>query len=481
MNSINHHLFWWAIGSTLTFPLLAIFLGELIDRLQRREQPIAVTLQILRNIVLPVTIFLLYIKYIVNLPSSNNLFKIVETLFWICIIHVTISLFNVIFFSRAKADSWRGKMPKLLIDLSRLLLISIGTAMVLARVWGADLAGLAAALGVSSIAIGLALQDTLGSAISGMALLFERPFAVGDWLQVGDLVGQVIDVNWRAVRLQTLEKQMVVIPHKLISGEIIRNFSQPKRLHAERIQIGFSYKDPPNLAKQVLLITALETQGILTHPQPEIYTLSYNDFAITYEVKFFIQDYENLEEIRDRFMTRVWYAAQRNDLNIPFPTHTLYHFHGPTAVGKNNQKKFIEGLRSIPDFVSLDREENSHNSSQEIILQHFGAGEKVIRQNFVSNCLFIIISGKAAMSVTDDKGEEIEALSLTTGEFFGEMSLFSGQPSMVSVTASEDLEVMLLSINAVNRTIERQPNFLREISQILEIRRRQIEIVLTKR
>ncbi len=290
------------------------------------------------------------------------------------------------------------------------------------------------------------------------------------------MVGQVIDINWRAVRLQTFEREMVIIPHKLISSEIIRNFSQPLRLHAERIRIGFSYNDPPNLAKQVLHATALETQGILLQPEPQIFTVSYDDSAITYEVKFFIQDYGDLEEIRDRFMSRVWYAAQRNNLTIPFPIRTLYNFHGPTSRTEGTAKKFTESLQSIPAFVPLARSETSESLSEGITLQHFGIGEQVVRQGYVSNALYIIVSGQAIMTVTD-AGEERDILPLKAGEFVGEMTLFSGELSPISVTAVDDLEVMMISATVVNQMIERQPSFAREISQILELRRRSVQSV----
>ena len=221
------------------------------------------------------------------------------------VIHAALSLLNVVLFEQAEADTWRSRVPKLLIDLARLFLILLSTAFVLASVWNADLAGLVTALGVSSLVIGLALQDTLGSVMSGIALLFERPFSVGDWLELDGVVGQVIDINWRAVRLLTLEQEMVVIPHKLISSTMIRNFTQPNRIHAERIRIGFSYNHPPNLARQVLKSTALETKGILLDPEPEVFTLNYDDSAVSYEVKFFIRDYGDVEQIRERFMTRV--------------------------------------------------------------------------------------------------------------------------------------------------------------------------------
>jgi len=467
-------LWLWAIALIVGFPLTVVLLGEIIHRLQKSRKPLATTLQIIRNLVLPVLIFLLFTRYVLQLPPSDERVRGIQTLLWIFVIHAALSLLNTVLFEQAKANTWQAKVPKLLIDLSRLFLVLLGTAIVLATVWNADLAGLVTALGVSSIVIGLALQDTLGSVMSGIALLFEQPFSVGDWLQVGDLVGQVIDINWRSVRLITFEREMVIIPHKLISSEVIRNFSRPQPIHAERIQIGFSYKDPPNLAKYVLRTTALETQGILSDPEPYIFTLGYDDSAITYEVKFFIEDYADLEEIRDRFMTRVWYAAQRNNLNIPFPIRTLYHFHGPTSRAEGS-KKFVESLDSIPDFVPLERDQkNLKTLSPEINLKHFGAGECVIQQGCPNNALYIVIVGEATMTVIDQNGYEQEVLQIKTGEFFGEMTLFSGEASMISVIATQDLELMMISANEVDKMIDRQPNFSREISQVLEIRRRAV-------
>ena len=194
-------------------------------------------------------------------------------------------------------------------------------------------------------------------------------------------------------------------------------------------------------------------------------------------VKFFIEDYGDLEEIRDRFMSRVWYASQRNNLTIPFPIRTLYNFHGPTSRTEGSSKKFTESLQSIPAFVPLVQSENQKTLSEDITLQHFGIGEKVVRQGYISNALYIIVSGQAVMSVTDNQGETHDILPLKAGEFFGEMTLFSGELSPVSVTAVDDLEVMMIPATVVNQMIERQPSFAREISQILELRRRTVHAV----
>jgi small-conductance mechanosensitive channel len=473
----SNQLLIWAIALIIGLALSVIILGEVIYRLQHRRRPLAATLQVVRNLVLPMFAFMLFVQYVLQRPASDEVVKAVQTLFWICVLHASLSLLNAIIFEQAKADTWRARVPKLLIDLFRLFLVLLGTAIVLATVWNADLAGLVTALGVSSIVIGLALQDTLGSVMSGIALLFERPFSVGDWLKVGDIQGQVIDINWRAVRLITFEREMVIIPHKLIGNEIIRNFSQPQAIHAERIRVGFSYKSPPNLVKHVLHSTALETQGILKHPDPQVFTISYDDSAITYEVKFFIDDYSELEEIRDRFMSRVWYAAQRSGLAIPFPIRTVYNFHGPTSQAEGTSKKFTESLQSLPSFVPLDKSVDPDISTSGICLQHFGSGETVIKQGTENNALYILVSGSAAIAVQDITGVTHEILTVKTGEFFGEMTLFSGEPSPIAVTAAEDLEVMMISAEAVNQMIDRQPNFAREISQILETRRRVVNTI----
>ncbi len=475
-------LWLWGLGLAVGFPLLTVVLGEVIHRLRRRGRAIASTVRLVRNVLLPMLVLMLFLQHVLQVDPGTRLFRTIETVFWVCVIHAALSLLNVILFEQAEDDTWRSQVPKLLIDLARLFLILLGTAFVLASVWNADLAGLVTALGVSSIVIGLALQDTLGSVMSGIALLFERPFTVGDWLEVGGVVGQVIDINWRAVRLLTLEQEMVVIPHKLISSEVIRNFTKPTPIHAERIQIGFSYNDPPNLARQVLKSTALETKGILLDPEPDVFTLAYADFAVSYEVKFFIRDYGDIEQIRERFMTRVWYAAKRNNLSIPFPIRTVYNFHGPTSQQKGLAKKFSESLQAIPSYVPINREEDSMAPSVSgISLQHFAAGEKVIRQGQMGNELYIIVAGQALMTRRDESGEDVELLSLRSGEFFGEMSLFSGEPSTVTIAASNDLEVMNISATVVNQMIDRQPSFAREIGQIIESRRLAIQETTQRR
>ena len=478
MNTLNWHESWfiWAVILGVGFPLLAMILGELVHRFKRQGNPISATLQTVKNLVLPSFALMIFVREVFKLDPESALVKVIQTLFWICVINAALSLINVLLFEQAEKDSWRGRMPKLLVDLCRVISILVGGAIVLSQVWGADLAGLATALGVTSIVIGLALQDPLGSILTGIMLLFERPFSIGDWLKIGEIEGQVIDMNWRAVRLLTDDRQVYIVPHQFLGKEIICNYTSTDQIHYGYIKVGFSYEDPPNVVKRVLHQVALSVPGILADPDPDCQTIAYDALVINYKVEFYVKDFLELEGAQNEFMTRIWYAAKRNHL-------TLYHYKQQISVGvhphppQSTADKLSQGFAAIPALIPVTKEQSSLDKlKQGTTIAHFGMGETVIHQGVRVFSMYIVIAGKAVMTVLDDAGLELEIVTLAAGEFFGVMALFSREPSPVSVTAIADLEVMVIAADTVNAMLERQPSLSREIAQVIEMRRHAIDI-----
>ncbi len=172
-----------------------ILLGEAIYRADRRTLPIGGIFRALRNIVLPLAVLFVFLTRLLEFERESVPVRLVETALWISVVYAVLLVFNVLVFENAAKESWRSRAPKLFQDLIRLLLVVIGAAIVLSVVWRQDLGGLIAALGVGSIVLGLALQETLGNLMSGIALFFERPFSVGDWISVGGKSGQVVQIT----------------------------------------------------------------------------------------------------------------------------------------------------------------------------------------------------------------------------------------------------------------------------------------------
>ncbi|HBE19289.1 MAG TPA: small-conductance mechanosensitive channel [Cyanobacteria bacterium UBA11149] len=472
MNS-QTQLLMWAIILAVCFPLLEIILIETIHNLKRRGNSVTWTLRFIQNLVLPALAILLFMKYVWQLENENNFLKVVATLFWICAIYATLSTVNAIVFADRGEKSLGAKVPKLFRDLSQAVLISAGSALVLSVVWKIDLAGLAAALGVGSIVLGLALQDTLGSIFAGIALLFERPFKEGDWLHLGEVSGKVIDINWRGIRLLTEEQYQIVIPHTIVSQEMVFNYSQPFRRHEDEIELRFSYEHPPNFVKQVLKATALSTPGVLPDPEPVVETTKYEEFGILYKLVIQIGEFGDRDEIRDELKTRIWYAAKRYNLKIPVPVREIYQSEKPSTQ-EQATTKFNEGIQSVPALVRMEGDSLA-DLAKGSMLHNFAAGEKIIREGDRINALHIIVAGKASVTVINNQGKAEEVYVLSKGEFFGEMALFTGELAKITVTALEDMEVILIYSSVAYAMIERQPTLAREIGQIMELRRKAIE------
>ena len=305
-------LLWGAI-LIVGFPLLMLGLSELILRLDQRRRPLVRVVRELRNWVFPLAGLFFLLTKVLGIAGDQLPIQLIETLAWIALIAAALSFANIVLFTDAKPNSWQANLPKLFRDLIRTLLILVGGALVLSTVFNQDLGGLIATLGIGGIVIGLALQDTLGNLFSGVALLFERPFEIGDWLEVNGEEGRVVEVNWRSVHLVTRNLEQLIMPNSALAGAVIRNYNSPQPRCVLPVDIGFSYDDPPNKVKQVMRAAALDTKGVLSNPAPIVQTLSYDDFSIGYRVRLFIEDYAVAPTIRDEFVTRIWYAgpAQR--------------------------------------------------------------------------------------------------------------------------------------------------------------------------
>ena len=466
--------FIWGAILIIGFPLLTLLLGEIIYRAKSKHKLLTATLRIVRNLIFPSLALFILLNKIIGLSEDSTPLRLVQTGLWLFTIHGSLTVINGLLFDSAKTGTWQANVPRLFRDLSRVFLILCGIAIVLSVVWGADLGGVIAALGVGSIVIGLALQDTLGNLFSGIALLFERPFNEGDWIEVDGTIGKVIEINWRSVHILTRELEMLVIPNAVLAGATIRNYRRPQKLHIEPVDVGFSYNDPPNKVKQVMKETALATKGVLDKPEPVVQTISYDDSSIGYRVRLFLADYDKVPVIRDEFVTRIWYAAERNGLNIPFPIRTLYH-NPPT---KTNSDKIIEGyqeqLHSFSSFASAGRETLA-DLARAATEKTFGAGEKAIAQGEQTQGLSIIVRGEASVTIKQENSfRELEIARLAEGDFFGESALSGKEISPVSVTAESDLEILLLPIESVQSALEQSTRLRQEIGMTIETRRKAI-------
>ncbi len=467
----------WAFGLIIAFPLALILLGELASILRRNRLPIHDTVRILRNLVLPALGGWLLLSKVINLPESSILVRIALTALWLGLLHTALAFVNDVVFDTAEADSWQARVPKLLLQLVRLVLVIIGFAVILSTVWNQDLTSWLTALGVGSIVIGLALQEPLGNVFAGLMLLFERPVSVGDWIEVEGTRGKVKEINWRSVHVETPTREILVVPNSTLNKGSFRNLSRPSTIRTENLQLGFSYDDPPNKVKDILLNLLRTTPGVLTDPPPLIRTLDYADFSINYLIIFSVESQETLYAIRDHFMTRVWYAVQRHGLTIPFPIQTEIQSTPKEMARPEPDPSQLAHL--FPHWFSenaLGSPENRKQLAEHLHLREFAAGECILRIGIPANGFYLILQGTAALSTRDPSGKLHEIGQIGPGEYFGEGSIMGSQISDLEVVASDDLEALVLEPDFVQSLLMRLPRLSREIGAVMDQRRQAAQL-----
>ena len=465
--------FWPAVFLAVGFPVALLVLNESIALCRRRGLPVERTMRNLRNLVVPAAALLIFTRFVLELPKDNTTARLIESAFWILLLYTVLGVVNDLVFGRGGPvegrPSWTDKFPKLFRDLVSALLVAIGAMVVYSQVWGHEISAALTALGLGSIVIGLALQEPLGNIVSGLMLLSERPLNVGDWIQVGDVRGRVIEINWRAVHIETPTRELQVIPNVELYKGTFANLSRPTPLRTEVIEMGFSYDDAPNRVKEVMLDLLRTTPGVLTEPPPLVRTAAYADFSINYRLIFSVESQAELPEVRDAVMSRLWYVIKRENITIPFPTAYEY------TPGQDPAKPAPTVADYLRDHVRFKPAAGEGEAAPKLV--SFAAGETVQAPDCPFSGFALIVAGRARVFAKDAAGHPVQIAEIGPGECFGDSVTAGGGSEKVSIVADGDLEVMVFAAEPINALLNKSAALATEIGDAIEARRQAAEAI----
>ncbi len=216
---------------------------------------------------------------------------------------------------------------------ARTFLVIIAVILVVQNL-GYSVSSLLAGLGIGGLAVALAAQETLGNFFGSVSLVADRPFKVGDWIQVGSKVdGDVEEIGLRSTKVRTWSKSLMSIPNKVLANEIIENWSKmPKRRVKQ--YIGVTYSTPADTMhdlvedfKQLLK----EDEGV----QQDFILVNFTDFSessLQILVYYFTSTTAWLKhmDIRQRVNIKIMKAVEARGASMAFPTRSL-QFEGDIA------------------------------------------------------------------------------------------------------------------------------------------------------
>ncbi|MCG8350845.1 MAG: mechanosensitive ion channel family protein [Chloroflexales bacterium] len=206
--------------------------------------------------------------------------------------------------------------------------IYISGFLIVLGYFGQSITPALAALGVTGLAVSLALQATLTDLISGLQIILTRPIRPGDYvkLSTGE-EGYVTDINWRITRIQQLANNMVIVPNSTITSSILVNYFEPQRELSVLINIGVSYDCDLEHVERVTVEVAKEIMqsvpGGIPDNDPFIRYNTFSDFSINFTVILRGKEFVDQYLLKHEFIKRLHQRYRQEGIEIPFPIRTL--------------------------------------------------------------------------------------------------------------------------------------------------------------
>jgi small-conductance mechanosensitive channel len=197
----------------------------------------------------------------------------------------------------------RPARERLIQDIVATLAYILATLQISDKVFGLPVGALLATSGAVAIVVGLALQSALGDAFSGVVLNLTRPYRIGDWIVIDStLEGQVIETNWRATHLMTVERNVAIVPNSVIAKTRFINTSTSTTPRGVTVHLQLRPDVRPNTAVTALTRATGEHKEILETPEPQIAIRSSTVNFVEYEVRFFISRQANDVQVSTQYL-----------------------------------------------------------------------------------------------------------------------------------------------------------------------------------
>lgn len=267
-------------------------------------------------------------------PYLNSILNFLEIVLFIYIIFVILSitfkLTSAVFdwyASKIHADDNRnlsGSLFPLLKKITKIVLTAIAVVALLSK-FNVNISGLLVSLGVGSLAIALAAQETISNMISGFIIMTDRPFRIGDRIRYGAAgeTGDVLEIGIRSTKIKDFDNNIVVIPNNEIVKSRVTNFTYPDTTTRVIIIVGVAYGTEISKVRELLIRLANAHPLKLAERDPEVVILNFGESSVDIRLSLFTEHYSNAWQITTELREQIYNEFIKAGIEIPFPQRVV--------------------------------------------------------------------------------------------------------------------------------------------------------------
>ncbi|MGK5085571.1 mechanosensitive ion channel domain-containing protein [Bdellovibrionota bacterium FG-1] len=214
---------------------------------------------------------------------------------------------RILMFEYLFLSHMRVAVPLLLVNLFTLLLSMLIGGWLATEVFSVRLAPLLATSAIFSLVLGLALQDTLGNLFAGVALQFDKPYSIGDWIEIQNgaqkWVGRVEEISWRATGMIGVAEEFITVPNRVMAQAQISNFSLKTKPFIRSQVFRMGHKANIKKTKEILIAGAARSSHVRKDISPLVLITEVADSWLSFKLLYFIDDYGAQFSIGDEVIT----------------------------------------------------------------------------------------------------------------------------------------------------------------------------------
>ena len=372
--------------------------------------------------------------------------------------------------------------PRILRDLV-VACAYIGVGFALLAQHGVSFTGLITTSAILTAVIGFSLQDTLGNIMGGVALQMEKTINVGDWVRIDQQVGRVTEIRWRHTALETRDWDTLVIPNSiLMKGPVVvlgRRTGQPV-LHRQWVDFNVDFRIAPTDVISAVndALQAEPIPGVAAEPRAHCILFDFKESYCHYAVRYWLADLASDDPTDSLIRTRIYFALKRHAIPLSIPAQSVFVTEDSEVHrGLHLQKQVahrLAALAGVELFHTLNEDER-HVLAERLHPAPFAKGEAMTRQGIEAHSLYILTKGSAEVDISVAGAPRTTIATLQAGDFFGEISLMTGEKRSATVVALEDVECYRLDKEAFHDILHKRPEIAEHISHVLARRRMEDE------
>ena len=372
-------------------------------------------------------------------------------------------------------------VPRLLGDLVAGIVWVVVTIVVLAQVFALPVAALVTTSGVAIAIIGFALRDMIASLFSGIAINLERPYQIGDWIEVEPgIVGKVLEVGWLTTRTVSRDGIGVVVPNARLATTPFRNYNQPQAAWRDSVAVTLDYALPGERVERILLAAMNAVPEVAAQQnRPDVKIEAFNDFGIRWLARYWVSDYGAMPEIR--------YAVQRSVLGqlhyagiaVPYPKRDLFLARMPER--SLDHRRHLDAILARNELFADLAPEELRQLAERARERFCPAGVPIVRTGEQGASLFVVVEGLLRVLRPSIEGDERQVDEMTPGDAFGEFSLLTGEPRRATIVPQGDAVVYEITKDDLEPILKQRQDLAERLSEILaqrQLRRQHEERIL---